>query len=400
MNEFTMISKPVHDCDQQASPQVPFRVIHVIPQLGGGGTERVVWSLLPKLDPQVCRPSLCVLGSQNAFPQRTAAISVDGFLGYSGSLRDPIGMWRCVRRLRKIIRTEKADIVHSHLWPAARLTAMAVRGLPCRHVVHVHDTRPWLEGTARRDRFQRWWTKATVLRSQASYIAVSQAVKDYTCGHLGVDPKNVHVIHNGVDLDRFRVRPRTKGTSNRRMVFGTVARFDPEKGHDYLVEAARKIAKTGVDFEIRLAGDGSLRPKIEAQVTALGLTDRVHFSGLIEDVDSFLQEIDVFVLPSVFGEGLPMTILEAMACRLPVVATDVGGTGEVIQNEKTGMLVAPKNSTRLADSMLRLAGDQQFREAIADQGYDLVRNHFSFEKVAREVESLYQNIATQPNARL
>ena len=95
-----------------------------------------------------------------------------------------------------------------------------------------------------------------------------------------------------------------------------------------------------------------------------------------------------------------MTILEAMACRLPVVATDVGGTGEVIQNEKTGMLVAPKNSTRLADSMLRLAGDQQFREAIADQGYDLVRSHFSFEKVAREVESLYQNIATQPNARL
>ncbi|PQO38072.1 glycosyltransferase family 4 protein [Blastopirellula marina] len=376
----------------ELSSRRPLRVIHVIPHLGGGGTERVVWTLLPMLDPEICNPSLCVLGAENAFPSRTEKIQVDGFLGYNGSLRDVRGGVACIRNLKRLIRESKADIVHSHLWPAARIASLALRGTSIPHVVHMHDTRPWLEGRSWRDRGMRWLTNCTVPRSKTTYIAVSEAVKTYCCKNLNIQPKDVRVIHNGVDLNRFRPSlDQNKRFSRGTIVIGMVALFGSDKGHDVLLEAARCLASDGLDYELRLAGNGSQLPRMEALARELGIESRVKFVGLIDDVELFLQDLDIFVLPSL-REGLPMTILEAMASGIPVAATNVGGVGEVIENDKNGLLLPPKNAGALANILSKLIVSRDLRDRFGASGLQTVKERFSFTGVAGKIEALYQEI--------
>src|SRR5690606_16868757 len=132
-----------------------------------------------------------------------------------------------------------------------------------------------------------------------------------------------------------------------KVIVGMVGLFHPQKGHEYLLRAAAQLFRQGLELEVRLAGDGSLRPRIEALTEVLGLQGRVAFSGLIENVETFLQGLDIFVLPSVSREGLPMTLLEAMAPRLPVIASDVPGPQEVIAHEDNGLLTPPRDATSL-----------------------------------------------------
>lgn len=380
------------------SPEIqkpPSRVIHVIPHLGGGGTQRVVWTLLPLLDREVCEPSLCVLGSENVFPDRTARIQVDGFLGYEGSLRDFRGGISCVKKLRQLIESSGADIVHSHLWPAARVCSWALRGSRVRHVVHIHDTRPWIEGGKRRDRLMRMLTRVAMPGSQPSYIAVSEAVKRYCCGPLRIDPGHVRVIHNGVDLERFKPSDELRGDSSGRVIIGIVGLLKPEKGHEHLLRAAARLMAEGIDFEVRIAGDGSLRGQIEALTDELGLTERVRFEGLIEDVESFLHDLDIFVLPSVFGEGLPMTILEAMGSGIPTIASDVAGVCEVIDHEKNGLLVPPKDPVALANALRGMISSPEKRLKFAKRGLETVQERFSFTRVARDIERLYRDVTAE-----
>jgi glycosyltransferase involved in cell wall biosynthesis len=372
-----------------AGQTAPLRVLHVIPNLGGGGSERFVLTLLPLLDREVCDPKLCVLGSVNAFPARTALVDVAGFLGYDGSLRNPRGMRRCIGAVRDMMIRRDIHIVHSHLWPAARLVAMALRGLPIRHVIHVHDTRPWLSGRGWRDRLIRSWTNRVIPRTKLQYVAVSNAVKEYTCRHLPVRPADVIVIPNGVDLAEFRPRGETRASTGGRMVVGTVARMEPEKGHRDLIAAFAQLVDDGLDVELRLAGTGSLRPQLEEWVNSAGISDRVLFTGLIDDVEAFLHQLDVFVLASVFGEGLPLTILEAMACRLPVIACDVGGAEEVIRNGESGVLISPSDAPALTRAIWQLADDSSRREAIATAGLETVRKSYSFEATARKIAAVY-----------
>jgi glycosyltransferase involved in cell wall biosynthesis len=384
--------RSVPDGRQPRTRSHPLRVLHVIPHLGGGGSERFVLTLLPLLHRSVCDPMLCVLGSINAFPSRTEGVGPVRFLGYDGSLRDLRGMRRCVRSLREIIVENNVDIVHSHLWPAARSAASALRCLPVGHIVQVQDTRPWLCGRSLKARFLRAWTNRAIPPTNPTYLAVSDAVRVYTCRNLAVDETRISVIPNGVDLTRFRPKPAAARMSGGRVVIGMVARMESEKGHRGLIDVVARLAKEGLDLELRLAGDGSLRPQLEAVTKAAGIAQQVVFAGLVDDVESFLHELDIFVLTSVFGEGLPLAILEAMACRLPVIACDVAGAGEVIRNGENGILVPSMNSAALGKAIHELAIDPERREALSSAGLKTVRANFSLQSVARRIEAIYSAV--------
>jgi glycosyltransferase involved in cell wall biosynthesis len=168
------------------------------------------------------------------------------------------------------------------------------------------------------------------------------------------------------------------------------AAFRPSKGHRCLVEATRLLARRGIHFELTFAGDlnSDTGELIKHEVIRRGLADFVHFPGQVTDMASLLREHDVFVLPSE-SEGLPLSLLEAMACGLAVVATRVGGIPEIVLDGKTGLLVEPAKPSELAHRLQALIASSELRHSLGAAGATLVGQHFSFTQCAERIVEAY-----------
>lgn len=191
------------------------------------------------------------------------------------------------------------------------------------------------------------------------------------------DPSRLKIVHCGLDLseDRFRL-PREKVKT-----IYCAARLAPEKGFEFLLQAVRILNERNYDLLLRLAGDGPCRADLERLAQALGIEDRVQFLGYIDE-ESNVQELcaaDLFVLPSL-AEGLPISATEAMAVGVPVIATNIAGTSELVEDGRTGLLVRPSDSQALADAIIRIIDDFDFRLRVAELGRKKVMEEFDVER--------------------
>jgi colanic acid/amylovoran biosynthesis glycosyltransferase len=202
------------------------------------------------------------------------------------------------------------------------------------------------------------------------------------------DPTRFKVVHCGLDLDKYRYRPPTEQISS---VF-CAARLSPEKGLDFLIHALKLLLAQGHDLQLRLAGDGPTREELARLADELKLSDRVHFLGFLNENEVIheLQNCDLFVLPS-FVEGLPVSVMEAMAIGVPVIATNIAGTSELVEDGRSGLLVRPSDSRALADAIVRMITDYDFRLRAAELGrkkvvdeFDLVKESAKLNMVLRE----------------
>ncbi len=228
-------------------------------------------------------------------------------------------------------------------------------------------------------------------------ITVSASNKEVILRECGPEMSDkVHVIYGGIDTNLFKPRPRTLTDKSLRIV--CVSRFEPVKGHAELVEACRLLQERGVDFECHLVGDGELRSAIETQITRAGLRGKVilHGSGTHKQVVEQLLNADVFVLATVVAasgkrEGLPNVLKEAMACGLPVVASNISGIPELVEHEKSGFLVAPKDSDALATALQRLKADPELRLRMGQAGREKVVNDFDLHNSTLKRAKLFLN---------
>jgi glycosyltransferase involved in cell wall biosynthesis len=209
--------------------------------------------------------------------------------------------------------------------------------------------------------------------------------------YLGVPATRIRVIHNAVAVERFgdydgapdRLRIRT----GRSPIVLTVARLDPQKGHTHLLEAAATLP--GVVF--LLAGAGSERAALEAQARGSGISDRVQFLEHRTDIPELLRAADAFVLPSLY-EGLPLTVLEAMAAAKPVVATTVGGTDEAVVDGVTGILVPPADPAALSAAIRRILDDPDTAARLGAAGRERVVSTFSTHRMINATEQVYEEL--------
>jgi glycosyltransferase involved in cell wall biosynthesis len=171
----------------------------------------------------------------------------------------------------------------------------------------------------------------------------------------------------------------------------TAARLDSQKGHEYLLRAAAGVPEA----TFILAGDGPLRPRLEELARSLGLAERVLFLGHRDDVPALLASCDLFVLPSLY-EGLPLSLLEAMASGRPAIATDVPGSNEVVHHAESGLLVPRADPLALADAIRRLLADPAAAERLARAGRARVDRDFSVERMVRGVEAVYDQLLASP----
>jgi glycosyltransferase involved in cell wall biosynthesis len=253
------------------------------------------------------------------------------------------------------------------------------------------------------------WTAATlkvrvnelldrlVLHGMDRVVCVSegQAVR---VRRAGVTPGRVVVIRNAVGRDSFQdADPRYRQemlslfAQPPRLLVGAAGRFSPEKGFDQLVAAARGVLQKHPAAGFVLFGDGPLREALARQAAEGGLGGRFVFAGFHGDLEKYLPNLDVFVQPS-FTEGLPVVVLEAAAAGLPVVATAVGGTPEVVADGETGFLVPPARPDALTDKLEILLGDTALRTRMGKHGRRLVEAEFTFEAQSVQYQRLFAEL--------
>jgi colanic acid/amylovoran biosynthesis glycosyltransferase len=196
------------------------------------------------------------------------------------------------------------------------------------------------------------------------------------------DPTPFKIVHCGLDLAKYTYRP----PRNEVKTLFCAARLSPEKGHTVTLHALKLLLDRGYELDLRLAGDGASRKRLQRLVEDLKITHRVHFLGHLteEQVIDELRACDVFVLSS-FVEGVPVAAMEAMAMGVPVIATNIAGTSELIEDGKTGLLVRPADSEVLADAITRMVADYEFRLLAAERGRRKVFDEFDLEREAAKL---------------
>jgi glycosyltransferase involved in cell wall biosynthesis len=215
-----------------------------------------------------------------------------------------------------------------------------------------------------------------------SYFCRSQLMMFSECD----DPSSFKIVHCGLDIDKYDYSaPRQE---IRYLL--CVSRLSPEKGLTFLICALGLLRERGYDLELRLAGDGPTKQHLQKLTNEIGLAEQVHFIGFLseDEIIRELQDSDLFVLPS-FIEGIPVAAMEAMAVGLPVIATNIAGTSELIEDGKTGILVRPSDAEALADAVVRLIKDYEFRLRAAELGRKKVIDEFDIHKETAKLNACF-----------
>jgi glycosyltransferase involved in cell wall biosynthesis len=204
-----------------------------------------------------------------------------------------------------------------------------------------------------------------------------------------VDNKKIKIIYNGIDLNNLVVNEYTTilTKQNSEIFIGNASRFSEEKGHEFLIDMAKRLNDQNVNFKLLLAGKGKLEHKYKKIVESLGLTEKVIFLGFIDDMKSFNQTIDIFVLSSRY-EGFGYVLVEAMAQQKPVVAFDIGSSSEIIENNECGYLIEKFDIDDLTSKVKFLIENKDIRNTMGSNGLKRVQEHFTIEKTINEVEKL------------
>lgn len=298
-------------------------------------------------------------------------------------------------KIARIIRREKPDIVHSQSWSGidtaiARLIGGRV------HLVHSEHGRnfPHLESEPTTRRIAR----RALYHFADKVFAVSNEVRDHYCRQTGYSPERMSVIPNGIDVSRIDEADgggarEEFGIAGDDFVIGTVARLDATKDTITLARAFAKLHQShhNPKFKLLIVGDGSERAKLEAFAADQGLTTSVIFAGLRQDVPRLLKAMNVFALSSL-SEGMPITVLEAMAAGLPVVATKVGALPDLAEEGLTGFLVEPEQPEAIAERLAELLANPELAKSFGAEARRKVEREFGIDLMLRRYAELYTSV--------
>jgi colanic acid/amylovoran biosynthesis glycosyltransferase len=287
------------------------------------------------------------------------------------------GLMICAADLLLLAQAEKLGHIHGHSCAdVAHLLALANQCGDLPYSLTLHGDLP-VYGGDHRFKFAR-----------ASFVAcVTYALQEQVNEVCGIDKKRLPVIRMGVDVEKFQPGPTRPGQAGILQMI-TVARLAECKGHVYAIRALRQALDQGLNATYTIVGEGEERANLEKEVERLNLQNHVRMVGTAgeHEVLQYLHEADCFVLPSVgFGEAAPVSVMEAMACQLPVIASIIGGTPEMIEPGVNGILVAQKDVAGLAQAMLKIGADCELRIALSQAARQTAVTQFSAEHFATEL---------------
>lgn len=361
------------------------KVFHLITGLASGGAQSALLRLLARLDQEEFLPVVaCYFQGDTPVANQIRALGIPVHdLGMQARAQ-PSGLLRLYRLLQR----EKPQILHTWLFHAN--VPGRVIGRLARVPVVISSERTMGQEKAARRRLNRLTAPCA-----DRILCVSESVRDYAATTIGLPPAKLQVIPNGIDLTAFQARSCAADAARDRanpvrLIY--VGRLQPVKGVVTLMDAMAHLEAIDTrPWQLTIVGDGALRSRLEERVQASTLQSRVIFLGERQDVPQLLRQHDLLVLPSRW-EGMPNAALEAMACALPVVATAVGGTPEVVVQGETGLLVPPENPAALATALATLIADPEQRRRMGLAGRLRIESCYSLDATVKSVEALYRQL--------
>ena len=390
MNATTELARPASPASVSARRR-PIRVAFVLHEMQVAGAEMLVKETVERLNEAieptiVCLDRLGQLGREMA-GHGTTVIEMQ---------RRPGRDWRLIGRMARAFEARRIEVIHAHQYTPffyAALAKLLTRPRP-RLIFTEHGRHyPDIVGRTR-----RLGNRLLLARVADDVNAVCQFSAEALSRADGFSARPVSVIENGIELQRYggqrdRAAARKNvGLAPDRRYIVNVARFHPVKDQRTLVAAFALVAATHPDLDLLLVGDGPERSAIEAQVASLGVSSRVIFTGIRSDVPAMLAAADVFCLSSV-SEAASLTLLEAMASRLPVVVSNVGGNPEIVRDGVDGILAPRGDAQAFAAAFTRLLDDDVLGPRMGAAGAERVREHYQLDRTIARYGDLYQRLA-------
>lgn len=360
------------------NPQKPV-VVHMVYRLGTGGLERVLADTVAGLND--FQHVIISLTDKTDFAQRLPDnISIYELNKQPGKdLGHYLRLWKRLRKIKPaLLHTYNIATLEYQL--VGKLAGIKA-GIHAEHGRDIYDT----DGTHSRYNRLRRWFKPLVKR----FVPVSEDLAVWLREDLGFEAEKVTRIYNGIDTKHYvPIDPAEDGT----FTLTTVARLSPIKDQATLLQAyGLFLQRYSGQSRLQLVGDGPERATLEALVSELGIAKNVEFAGEQHNVLPYLQACDLFVLSSI-AEGIPMTVLEAMACGKPIVATQVGGLPELVEAGRNGLLVSAQNPEAMAAAWLNYAENRQRCRQEGDKSRQVVVEHFSLEQMLSQYQALYTKV--------
>ena len=321
----------------------------------------------------------------------------------------PLDMYREIRplqdlraflRLYRILRKEKWDIVHTHSSKAGFLGRIAARMVGVPVVIHTPNAFAFDRPPHSALNFFYILLERIVGSFCDALIAVSPSEEQLARQARVVSPEKIILICNGIDLEelKWEVDPRKKkrelGIPGGMSMVLTIGRFAPQKAPGVFIDAAKKVLRERPDTAFVMVGDGPLFQKVKNQVVKDNLKERLFLFDWRTDAKEILASCDVYVLSSLW-EGLPYTVLEAMALRKPVVATEARGTRDVVQNEVTGFLVGLRGADQMAEKILTLLSEPELARRMGEKARERVAKEFTLNVHLEKTAALYERLLTK-----
>ena len=377
------------------------KLLHLTASLHIGGAERIILSLAEKMDRTQFETHVCVLGKfdDHSFLPEFQKVGVKLHVIPIKRFYSPRGLWETMRYLRR----HQFDILHTHLTDADIVGRVAGWLTNTSVISTLHNT-PFNYNNQRFDR--RWLLRATARLFPSHFVGVSDQISDLFMKEWRIPRERISTIHNATPLEDFlsipvgtAVSTAPDDKSGASMVTITnIGSLTPQKAQHLLLEAAQIVLQQRPNTRFFITGVGPLEQQLKAQAQELGIADQVVFTGLVRDIPKLLGQTDIFILPSLW-EGLPISVIEAMAAARPIVVTDVGGNRELFESGVGGIIVPPGDVPALAHALLSLIDDKPLRLAMGQNARQRAEATFSFDRFAHAYASLYQRVAAS-NGRL
>jgi len=383
------LSLPLEIRDRTATKRVV--VGHAIYAFHSGGMERGLLNLINYGDSERFRHVILCLTDAGEYAALLNAPDCQVV-----ELRKKSGNdWRLPWRIAEAARRHRVDIIHARGWPALVESAIGARLAGISKTVYTFHgkTIDDLNGIS----LKRRWMQKAVIRSYQKVITLNRQMRSDLAAESSIGESRIGIINNGVDIEKFRPRcdraalRRDFGLPSDKLIIGNVARLDPVKNHEVILRALRRLLDQQLDIFFLLVGDGPNRAVLEREIDRLGVGSQVRLFGHTSAIPELLNCMDVYVQSS-FYEGFSNTVLEAMACGVPVVATDVGGTKDVFED---CAFFEPVDDQSLAALIARLAKDAAYRSDLGTKARRRAVSQFPIQAMVTSYEAVYLQLAAR-----
>lgn len=367
------------------------KVMHII-RAAEGGMKKHLLSILLGLDREKYQ-----LAVGCSFDKNTSDyLHENGVLVYHVDICDGLNVSKdasAIIKIRNMIRDFKPEIIHFHGAKVSLIGRFACFGYNLKIVMTVHNFPEYKRMNKIKKRLYLSMNKYLNKKTNA-IITVSEALKRAIVDEENIAPEKVKVIYNCVDLSTYVDNPsldfrKEYNLEPDTLLIGCISRLIPSKGVQDLIKAL-EILKGRVKVFAFVAGDGPYLNYLQDMVQKAKL-ENIRFLGYRNDINDFLRNIDIFVLPS-HSEGFGISVAEAMTLGVPVIATNVGGIPEIIENNEDGIIVNPESPNDLANAIEILATNTDLRNKFSKKGREYIVSNFSKEKMLNDIDILYENL--------